>query len=106
MSRDGMSAEAQQRSDVGRISQSWHETVLALEIIGVSMHFGGVQAVSDVTVEIAEGMITGVIGPNGAGKSTLINVVSGFLKPTAGRVRYQGVDVASWPAHRVARAGV
>jgi len=101
-----MSADAAERVDVGRIAHRREAVTIALEVVELRMHFGGVHAVAGASFEIAEGAITGLIGPNGAGKSTVIDVVSGFRKPTAGRVVYQGVDIASWPAHRVARAGM
>jgi branched-chain amino acid transport system ATP-binding protein len=56
--------------------------------------------------EVAEGTITSLIGPNGAGKTTLFNIVSGLLRPTAGMIMFQGVDVTGWPPHRIARAGM
>jgi branched-chain amino acid transport system ATP-binding protein len=59
--------------------------VLAVE--NVSMSFGGVKALTDVTLQVQPGEVVGVIGPNGSGKSTLINVITGFYRPTAGRVR-------------------
>lgn len=82
------------------------QTVLAVD--HVSRRFGGLWAVRDVTFTVSEGQILGVIGPNGAGKSTLINIITGHLRPTSGRVLIHGRDVTGqrpWTiAHdRVAR---
>lgn len=101
-----MTADAKERMEIGRIARAPEAGAVALEVVDLKMYFGGVHAVDGATFEIAEGPITGLIGPNGAGKSTAIDVISGFLKPTAGRVMYDGADIASWPAHRVARAGM
>ena len=57
-----------------------------LETRGVTHRFGGVEALSDVSISVPEGSIVGIIGPNGAGKTTLINVATGFLRPSSGRV--------------------
>ncbi|HEY1358949.1 MAG TPA: ABC transporter ATP-binding protein [Thermoleophilaceae bacterium] len=64
-----------------------------LETRGLSRKFGGVAAVSDVSLSVAAGEVLGVIGPNGAGKSTLINLITGHLKPSTGRVVIDGQDV-------------
>ncbi len=64
-----------------------------LETSGVSIRFGGVQALSNVDLRVEEGEIVGVLGPNGAGKTTLFNCVSGFYSPTSGRVRLFGEDI-------------
>jgi branched-chain amino acid transport system ATP-binding protein len=64
-----------------------------LETRGLSRKFGGVAAVSDVSLSVGAGEVLGVIGPNGAGKSTLINLITGHLKPSAGRVVIEGQDV-------------
>jgi branched-chain amino acid transport system ATP-binding protein len=56
----------------------------------VSLSFGGIRAVQDCSLEVADGSITGLIGPNGAGKSTLFNIIAGLYRPTAGRVRLDG----------------
>ncbi|WP_344886513.1 ATP-binding cassette domain-containing protein, partial [Nonomuraea antimicrobica] len=80
------------------------ETELA--VVGVSVAFGGVRALDQVSFEVDEGLVCGVIGPNGAGKTTLFDVVSGLRRPGAGRVRVGGRDVTGLPAIRRARAGV
>jgi branched-chain amino acid transport system ATP-binding protein len=76
----------------------------ALEVSGVSMAFGGAQVLSDVSLSVAAGGVTGLIGPNGAGKTTLFNVVSGLLEPKAGRIVIDGHDVTrAGPAARARR---
>jgi branched-chain amino acid transport system ATP-binding protein len=77
-----------------------------LEAIGLTRRFGGLLAVSDVSLAIAVGELHAVIGPNGAGKSTLINLLAGELAPTAGTMRIAGVDVTGWQTWRIARSGV
>ena len=64
-----------------------------LEIAEVSKSFGGVQAVSRVSLEVRRGEILSVIGPNGAGKTTLLNMISGFYHPDTGRIALEGADV-------------
>ncbi|GAB0105307.1 ABC transporter ATP-binding protein [Nocardia sp. JMUB6875] len=78
----------------------------ALEIQGLTRRFGALAALDDVSLSVAEGTVLGVIGPNGAGKSTLINLVTGHLRPTAGRVLVDGVDVTGAKPWRIAHAGV
>ncbi|MFI6456178.1 ABC transporter ATP-binding protein [Streptosporangium amethystogenes] len=77
-----------------------------LELSGVSKHFGGMKAVNDVSFSVRESTICGLIGPNGAGKTTVVNLISGYLKPTAGRITLAGSDVADLRPHRLAAAGV
>jgi branched-chain amino acid transport system ATP-binding protein len=77
-----------------------------LEIRNVTVQFGGLTAVDDVSLTVPRGSITGVIGPNGAGKTTLFNVVAGIQKPTRGRVVLEGKDITRLPAHRRARRGL
>jgi branched-chain amino acid transport system ATP-binding protein len=77
-----------------------------LEVEGVSITFGGVRAVTDVSAKVTGGTVTSVIGPNGAGKTTLLNIVCGFYRPDAGSVRLGNVDLAGEPVYRVARAGI
>ncbi len=77
-----------------------------LEVQNLSMRFGGVHALEDVSFRVEPGEVFGIIGPNGSGKTTLINCITGFLKPTAGRIRFKGRDITGLPAHRVADLGV
>jgi len=77
-----------------------------LKLDGLSKRFGGLRAVESVDLEIREGDRHAVIGPNGAGKSTLFNLISGRIRPTSGRVWFDGRDVTGWPAHRIAKAGI
>jgi branched-chain amino acid transport system ATP-binding protein len=81
-------------------------TSLALEAIGVSRRFGGLLAVADVSLELRTGELHALIGPNGAGKSTLINLLSGELPPSEGRIRIGGHDATGWEIRRIARAGI
>jgi branched-chain amino acid transport system ATP-binding protein len=80
--------------------------VAVLEADGITIRFGGLQALSDVTVRVGEFEIVGLIGPNGAGKTTFFNCVTGFYRPQEGRVRFKGVDVSEWPTHQRAAMGI
>lgn len=64
-----------------------------LEVRGLTRRFGGVYANNDITFEVAGGSIVGLIGPNGAGKTTVFNLITGFLAPDAGEVRFEGRDI-------------
>jgi ABC-type branched-subunit amino acid transport system ATPase component len=79
-------------------------TILAID--GLSKNFGGVRAVQSVSLEIPAGRIFSVIGPNGAGKTTLINVLTGILASSGGKVTFDGEDITDAPAHLVAAAGM
>src|SRR5215472_4459888 len=77
-----------------------------LHVEGLSKHFGGVPAVADVSLEIAEGEVHAIIGPNGAGKTTFLNLLSGELKPSSGQILFKGKNVTGWPPDALARAGL
>jgi ABC-type branched-subunit amino acid transport system ATPase component len=78
--------------------------VLAVE--NLSLSFGGVKAVNDVSFTIEAGEIVGLIGPNGSGKTTLINLISGFYKPATGSIRHNGMSLVGLPAYRIAQLGI
>src|SRR5437660_11233587 len=78
----------------------------ALVAEGVTMRFGGLLAVSQVSFALERGAVTAMIGPNGAGKTTTFNVISGLLTPSAGRIRFEGSDITGCPPHRIAAAGL
>jgi branched-chain amino acid transport system ATP-binding protein len=78
--------------------------ILATRDLGLDI--GGATIVADVSLEVAEGELVGIIGPNGAGKTTLFNLLSGTLRPTAGRVELDGKDVTHDPPHRRTQAGM
>ena len=77
-----------------------------LTVSGVSKAFGGVRALSDCSLEVESGTITGLIGPNGSGKTTLFNVVTGYLKPDAGMIALAGRDVTGHGTARIYRQGI
>jgi branched-chain amino acid transport system ATP-binding protein len=77
-----------------------------LTVERVSRRFGGLLAVNDVTLSTGKGRITALIGPNGAGKTTLFAVISGFLRPSEGTVRYDSDNVTGEAPHRLARRGI
>ena len=79
---------------------------MGLEIEDVSVRFGGLAALSEVSLSAAEGAITGLIGPNGAGKTTLFNVVTGIQRPNSGTVRLDGQDLHALSSFRRARLGL
>ena len=78
----------------------------ALVVDGVTMRFGGLTAVDDVSLELHPGRITALIGPNGSGKSTLVNVISGIYQPSAGSVRFFGATITGMADHRIAATGL
>jgi branched-chain amino acid transport system ATP-binding protein len=77
-----------------------------LELENVSVRFGGLTAVNDVTLKIGSHDVIGLVGSNGAGKTTLFNAISGLVRPTAGRIRFNGQDVLAAPMYRRARLGI
>ncbi len=77
-----------------------------LELCGLTVSFGGLTAVSGVDLAVEEGALVALIGPNGAGKTTAFNVVTGVYAPSAGRVRFQGREIAGLRPHAIARLGI
>lgn len=78
---------------------------MSLEIEHLTMKFGGLVAVNDVSLTVQPGEIHGLIGPNGSGKTTIFNVVSGYYKPTGGRVLFEGKPISGLPAHQITALG-
>ena len=72
----------------------------------LSKNFGGLAAVNDLSFELKKGEIRGLIGPNGAGKTTVFNVISGFYRPSSGKILYEGENIAGLKSHQIARKGV
>jgi branched-chain amino acid transport system ATP-binding protein len=77
-----------------------------LETVRLSKSFGALQAVSNVNLEVMEGSIHSVIGPNGAGKTTLFNLLTGFLKPSAGVIIFNGKEITGLPPEKISKLGV
>jgi branched-chain amino acid transport system permease protein len=95
--RSAQGAERTERDLAGRPA--------VLNVTGLSVAFGGVHALRDVTLEVREGELVGLIGPNGAGKTTLVDAVSGFVR-CAGRVDLAGADIDGLPPYERARRGL
>jgi len=72
----------------------------------IAKHFGGVRAVNGLSFELAKGELLGLIGPNGSGKTTLVNLITGFIKPTTGKIIYKSRDITGWPSYKIVRLGV
>ena len=77
-----------------------------LQVNGLSKYFGGLAAVSNCTLNIKKGSITGIIGPNGSGKTTLFNLIAGNLKPNQGRVLFNNNDITGVPAYELFSKGI
>jgi len=77
-----------------------------LDVRDVSVRFGGIVALDELSFSVDVGEICGLIGPNGAGKTTLFNVVSRIYQPTSGELRFDGADLLDVPAHGIARLGI
>src|SRR3970040_1925646 len=77
-----------------------------LEVDGLSKHFGGVQALKDLSFTVGEGKIVALIGPNGAGKTTAFALISGFLRPDAGQISFRGRSIVGRTPHEVCALGL
>jgi branched-chain amino acid transport system ATP-binding protein len=79
---------------------------LALRTVGLTKSFRGLEVLRGVDLTVAAGTLHAVIGPNGAGKTTLFNILSGAIRPTAGRIELRGRDVTGWAPHRLVKLGL
>jgi branched-chain amino acid transport system ATP-binding protein len=77
-----------------------------LKLEGLTMKFGGLTAVNDLSLEVPKGSIVGLIGPNGAGKTTVFNLITGFYQPTAGKILFRGMDISGKQPHEVCSLGI
>ena len=82
----------------------FNEVLLAVE--NISLSFGGVKALSDISFDIAKGEIRAIIGPNGAGKSSMLNCINGFYHPQQGAITYKGVRRSQMRPHEAAEQGI
>jgi branched-chain amino acid transport system ATP-binding protein len=80
--------------------------VSLLAVAGLAKRFGGLQAVRDLTFDVADGEIVALIGPNGAGKTTVFGMISGFLAPDAGDIEFRGRSIVGLPPHRTCALGI
>jgi ABC-type branched-subunit amino acid transport system ATPase component len=80
--------------------------VTILELVGLEKRFGGLPAIDGLSLEVEEGELVALVGPNGAGKTTLLRTVIGLESPTAGTIRFMGVDISRMPPHRTRRTGI
>ena len=77
-----------------------------IEIQKLTKVFGGITAVSSLNCRVERGELLGIIGPNGSGKTTLVNLMTGFVKPTAGEIRFNGQAITRMAAHKIIRLGI
>jgi branched-chain amino acid transport system ATP-binding protein len=77
-----------------------------LNVSNLSVRYGAIEALKDVALEVAPGEIVTIIGANGAGKSTLLRTLSGLIRPRAGKIAFEGTDIADMPAHTIVRRGL
>lgn len=77
-----------------------------LKVRDLSKSFGGVHALNPVSFDLKDGELLGVIGPNGSGKTTLVNLITGFVKSTSGRVYYRSQDITNWAPYKIIRLGI
>jgi branched-chain amino acid transport system ATP-binding protein len=81
-------------------------SAIVLGVEGISLAFGGVKALQDVSFDVREGEIRAIIGPNGAGKSSMLNVINGVYRPQAGTITYKGRTRRHFEPHQAARLGI
>ncbi len=77
-----------------------------LKVTGLSKNFGGVKAVSNIDLEMKEGEMLGFIGPNGSGKTTIANLITGFVRPSAGKIYFRDKNITALAPHKRVRLGI
>ncbi|MHA2363305.1 MAG: ABC transporter ATP-binding protein [Candidatus Hodarchaeales archaeon] len=82
------------------------ENGIIIEVNNLSKHFEGIKAVDQVSFKIKQGSLIGIIGPNGAGKTTLFNLMTGYLKPDNGDIRFNGNNISGWSPSKIAKSGL
>src|SRR5205807_5934587 len=95
--------------DVAAACQTHRSEALSVPLLGLdglTRRYGALVALDQVAMKVEEGEVRAVIGPNGAGKTTLFNVITGTVKPTAGRIRFAEQSIAGLPSHRICRLGI
>ena len=88
------------------MTQAQQQQLPMLEARDITLKFGGVTALANISIDIGHQELVALIGPNGAGKSSLLNVLSGFYRPSEGTVRFEGKNIGRWTVHLVAQAGL
>ena len=101
---DVSGSQALQESGVGAGPRLFNEVLLAVD--NVSLSFGGVKALSDVSFDIKKGEVRAIIGPNGAGKSSMLNCINGFYQPQEGTITYKGKERRQMRPHEAAKTGI
>jgi branched-chain amino acid transport system ATP-binding protein len=97
---------AQPPAETGRDAQGDRRLTSRLELTGITVAFGGVTALADVSLAVEPGQVHGLIGPNGAGKTTLFNVACGLVRPTAGRIVWRGSELRRLRPNKLTRLGI
>ncbi|MFX0183047.1 MAG: ABC transporter ATP-binding protein [Candidatus Hodarchaeota archaeon] len=92
--------------NTSQVTNSTPDENILLDIKNLSKHFEGLKAVDQVSCSIRAGELVGVIGPNGAGKTTLFNLITGFLKPTGGKILFEGKNITGWPTFKLSKLGI
>jgi branched-chain amino acid transport system ATP-binding protein len=95
-----------ERRHLGSVAMSATMSAAMLSVAGLSIRFGGLVAINDMTFEVREGEVLSLIGPNGAGKTTAFNAITGYLRPAAGDIVYQGNSIVGLRPHAIAARGV
>jgi branched-chain amino acid transport system ATP-binding protein len=85
---------------------AWHDNDVLLEVDNVTLRFGGVVALNEVSFSLRKGEIFGLIGPNGAGKTTCFNAMTGVYRPTSGGIYFQGESIVGKKKHEITRGGI